>query len=93
MSTHRTTKESRSKKWLVGLVVIAGLLVSSTAMAQDKPKTKFYDFDDMLVEGEFKEPDIMKERARDRANFQRLSNLKKSFLPKVRKTTEERALK
>ena len=79
---------------IVGLLVLVVLtVVSSSAFAQDSDvKTKFYNFDDMLIDGQLKTPDVMKERAREKAKFKRLLSLKKSFLPKVRETAEERAL-
>ncbi|MFB6352282.1 MAG: hypothetical protein ABEN55_13110, partial [Bradymonadaceae bacterium] len=59
----------------------------------DGQKSKFYDFDDMLVDGELKTPDIHRTEARGEAKFERLLELKKSFLPKVQQSTEEDALK
>ena len=46
----------------------------------------------MLIDGQFKKPDIMKQKAREKAKFNRLSKLKKDFLPKVVETSEEQAL-
>lgn len=78
---------------IVGLVVFAVLMTASaSAFAQDETKTKFYDFDDMLIDGQLKSPDILKTKAREKARFKRLLSLKKSFLPKLRDTAEEQAL-
>ncbi len=79
---------------IVGSAVFVIAMVSaSVAFAQDgETKTKFYDFDDMLIDGELKTPDLFKDQAREKAKFRRLLNLKKSFLPKVRESAEERAL-
>jgi hypothetical protein len=46
----------------------------------------------MLIDGQFKKPDIMKEKAREKAGFNRLLKLKKKFLPKVLETSQEQAL-
>ena len=80
----------------IGLVIALG---SVNAFAQDGgggggggEKSKFYDFDDMLVDGELKTPDIQRTEARGEAKFERLLELKKSFLPKVQQSTEEDAL-
>ncbi len=76
-------------------LMMVGVLLGAAApaMAQDgEPKTKFYNFDDMLIDGQLKTPDLLKAQARDKAKFKRLLSLKKSFLPKVRETAEERAL-
>lgn len=81
----------------IALMVVAGIMgVAPGAFAQDEggeeTRTKFYNFDDMLIDGQFKKPDIMKQKAREKAKFRRLSKLKKGFLPKVVETSEEQAL-
>ena len=71
------------------------MLFSANAFAQDSGETtrsKFYDFNDMLVDGRLKTPDLMKTDARGKAKFNRLLQLKKSFIPKIRESTEEAAL-
>lgn len=80
---------------LVGVVSVAAMvMLSSLAFAQDEgeTRTKFYNFDDMLIDGQLKTPDLLRQGARDKAKFKRLLELKKSFLPKVRETAEERSL-
>lgn len=79
---------------VVGLMVLVATIgMSSSAFAQDgETKTKFYDFDDMLIDGQLKTPDLLKSEAREKAKFKRLLSLKKSFLPKIRESAEERAL-
>ncbi len=77
----------------IGLIVVTAIMMTaSVAFAQDDTKTKFYNFDDMLIDGQIKVPDAMKTEAREKAKFKRLLSLKKSFLPKVRETAEESAL-
>ena len=83
------------KQLIVMMVLGATALLSpGAAQAQDaeEPRTKFYNFDDMLIDGEFKKPDIMKNKAREKAGFKRLVDLKKNFLPKVIETSQEQAL-
>ena len=85
------------RRFTTVLVAIVIALFSLSAFAQDGgdggTKSKFYDFDDMLVDGELKTPDIHRSEARGQAKFKRLLDLKKSFLPKVQESTEEDALK
>lgn len=80
----------------IGLIVaLAFVLSSASAFAQDEggePRSKFYNFDDMLVDGQLKTPDMIKNQARGRAQFERLLKLKKSFMPKIKESTEEAAL-
>jgi len=83
------------KKTLLAAVVAALALTFGVgpAMAQDgQVKEKFYNFDDMLIDGEFQRPEGMYENARDKAKFDRLLKLKKSFLPKIQETAHEDAL-
>ncbi len=82
---------------------IAVLLLSAPAVAQDNQgggggdgggdeKSKFYDFGDMVVDGELQTPEVQRTEARGQAKFERLLDLKKSFLSKVQESTEEEAL-
>ncbi len=81
---------------MIGLIVaLAFVLGSANAFAQDEggdTRSKFYNFDDMLVDGQLKTPDLIKNQARGKAQFKRLLNLKKSFMPKIEESTEEAAL-
>ena len=83
------------------LVVLAALVVvglSGAAFAQDggggdgETRTKFYDFNDMMVDGELQKPKVQRAEARGSAKFERLLDLKKSFLPKVQQSAKEDAL-
>ena len=80
------------RKVLSGLVLGLLVVLGSPALAQDDTRSKFYNFDDMLIDGQLKTPDLMKAEAREKAQFKRLLDLKKSFIPKVRETAEESAL-
>mgnify|MGYP004113398807 CR=1 FL=1 len=56
-------------------------------------KTKFYNFDDLLINGEYKKPQIMYTDARQKVRFERLLKLKKDFLPKLESTKSDPSLK
>lgn len=83
------------RMFIMVVMSIAGLVsVASTASAQEtETKSKFYDFDDMLIDGQLKKPDLFQSGAKDTAKFKRLLSLKRSFLSKVRESTSEDALK
>tara|TARA_Y100001938_G_C8090400_1_gene434678 strand:- start:1972 stop:2226 length:255 start_codon:yes stop_codon:yes gene_type:complete len=67
------------------------LLVSS---AHGKPpKSKFYDFNEQLIDGEIKKPTSLYTDARQKVKFDRLLRLKKSFMPELFKTAKERVFK
>ena len=61
--------------------------------AGKQPKSKFYDFNDQIIDGEIKKPTTLYTDARDRVKFDRLMNLKKSFLPKLFATAKEKVFK
>ena len=68
------------------------LLVPLIAQADDV-KTKFYDFDDLLINGEYKKPQIMYNDTQAKVRFQRLLKLKKNFLENLRKTEKDASLR
>lgn len=71
------------------------LFFSSSALANPEPstKTKFYNFDDLLINGEYKKPQILYTDARQKVKFERLLKLKKDFLPKLKNTQRDPALR
>ena len=73
--------------------ITAAILLSSAATAAPPSKSKFYDFGDQVIDGEIKKPvgDYISDR--ERARFDRLSNLKKSFLPKMYLTSKNKIFK
>ena len=60
---------------------------------ETNPKTKFYDFDDLLINGEYKKPQIMYNDARSKVRFERLFNIKKDFLKKLRQSEKDASLR
>ena len=82
------------KRVLSLVVVILGMLAFiSFGYSQEDVKTKFYNFDDMLIDGEFKKPTGMHTSAREEARFKNLLKLKKSFLDRIEETSKVDALK
>jgi len=56
-------------------------------------KQKFYDFGEQLINGELRKPTALYTDARRRAKFERLLELKKSFLPKLFDTAKNKVFK
>lgn len=56
-------------------------------------KTKFYNFDDLLINGEYKKPQVLYTDARQKVQFEKLLKLKKDFLPKLKSTNKDPSLK
>ena len=62
------------------LMLIAALMLaigSTQAIAQDggDVKTKFYNFDDLLIDGQYKKPQVLYTDARQKVKFERLLKL------------------
>lgn len=64
-----------------------------SASVSATPKTKFYDFDDLLINGEYKKPQIMYNDARTKVRFERLLKLRKDFLERLRSTKRDKSLR
>jgi hypothetical protein len=56
-------------------------------------KSKFYDFNDQLIDGVIRKPTSLYLDVRQKAKFVRLLRLKKSFLPDLFKTAKESLFK
>ena len=76
------------------LLVIVISLVAVSAYGQTKPtKTKFYNFDDLLINGEYRKPQVLYTDARQKVKFDRLLKLKKSFIPELMKSAKEKTFR
>ena len=62
-------------------------------VAHANPKTKFYDFDDLLINGEYKKPQIMYNDTQSKVKFEKLLKLKKDLLKKLRETKRDTSLR
>jgi len=69
------------------------LFVATSAFAQSKPKSKFYDFGEQVIDGEIKKPTALYTDSKKKVKFDRLLKLKKSFIPELLKTSEEKTFK
>tara|TARA_R100001440_G_scaffold69619_1_gene91590 strand:- start:26 stop:286 length:261 start_codon:yes stop_codon:yes gene_type:complete len=75
------------------IFIIVLLTLSFSSIAAPPKKSKFYDFGDQMIDGEIKKPTGQYINSRDRARFDRLLSLKKSFLPKMFLTSKEKIFK
>ena len=79
---------------LASLFIILLILMGAHPVYSNPPvKSKFYDFNDQLINGEIRRPTTLYTDVRTRAKFERLLKLKKSFLPKLFETARERVFK
>jgi hypothetical protein len=80
--------------YTLGIIFALGLpWLCPNALANPPVKSKFYDFNEQLINGEIRKPTVIYTNARTRAKFDRLLKLKKSFLPQLFKTAKERVFK
>jgi len=80
------------------ILFVAMLLVGLSYPAQAKPpnepiRTKFYDFGELLIDGEVKKPKGLLIEERTSPEFGRLLRLKKSFLPSLMETAREKVFR
>ena len=75
------------------LLVIGGSPTVAIAQDANNTKTKFYNFDDLLIDGQYKKPKVLYTDARQKVKFERLLKLKKEFLPKLKATAKDAALR
>ena len=66
---------------------------AGTGLAADKVKSKFYDFSEMLIDGEIKKPTALYTDSRSKVQFDRLLKLKKSFLEALKATGRDEVFK
>tara|TARA_Y100000310_G_C20217420_1_gene594160 strand:- start:10 stop:237 length:228 start_codon:yes stop_codon:yes gene_type:complete len=69
------------------------IFLNAAAITAKQPKSKFYDFNEQIIDGEIKKPTTLYTNSRQRVKFDRLLKLKKSFLPKLFNTAKERVFK
>lgn len=80
-------------RWF-GVLSLLGLMSAGPAFAQqskvekDKRKTSI-DFEDELIQGEVKKPELFYLLQKKQFNFKRLIKLREDFLPEMRRTSDD----
>ena len=69
------------------------LMLGNEVHAQQKPKSKFYDFGEQVIDGEIKKPTALYTDSKKKVQFDRLLKLKKSFISDLMNTSKERTFK
>jgi len=80
-------------KYIISFLVFIFIILNATAAVTAKTRSKFYDFNEQLIDGEIKKPTTLYTDARDKVRFDRLLRLKKSFLPELFDTAKESVFK
>ncbi len=81
------------KRLVSVMMVVAALVVITSPTMASSPTAKFYDFSDQLIDGEIKKPTTLYTDSRQQVKFDRLLNLKKSFIKALLATSKERVFK
>jgi hypothetical protein len=63
--------------------------IAAAAPPKTDARAKFYNFDEMLIDGEIKKPQALYVNPRRRAKFGKLLKLKKSFIDKLFQTAKD----
>ena len=81
--------------FLLGILIAFFIALDSVIAANAKtpPKSKFYDFNEQLIDGEVKKPTTLYTDARKQVRFDRLLKLKRSFIPDLLNTAKEKVFK
>ena len=69
------------------------VMLGNEALAQSKPKSKFYDFGEQVIDGEIKKPTALYTDSKRKVQFDRLLKLKKTFIPDLMNTSKERTFR
>ena len=69
------------------------IMLGNEALAQSKPKSKFYDFGAQIIDGEIKKPTALYTDSKKKVQFDRLLKLKKTFIPDLMQTAKEKTFR
>lgn len=84
----------RALPWLLVSLFFAASMGTAWAQSEgDSVKTKFYDFDDLLVDGAYKKPQVLFTDGRQKLKFDRLMKLQRDFLPQLKATSKDASLR
>ena len=70
-------------------------MMSGTAYGEDggAVEEKLYNFDDMLIDGAFRDPQGMFERARAEAKFEGVLRLERSYMQRLEEDAQESSMR
>jgi len=80
-------------KKLIMIIVISFFCFAAYAAPPKEQRSKFYNFDEQLIDGQIRKPIVLYANARAKVKFERLLSLKKSFLNKMFETSKHNVFK
>ena len=78
-------------RYLLTIALIS--LCAQSAWAQEDSKIKFYDFDDLLINGQYQKPTVLYTDSKKKVKFAKLLTLKKEFLKRLQDTAQDSSLR
>jgi len=87
------TEEVMALKLIRFFTILLLAILPSTVYADGEIEEKLYNFDDMLIDGAFRDPQGMFERARSEAEFEGALKLERSFMDGVQEDTLETSMR
>ena len=70
------------------------IFIPALGFAQDNAvEERLYNFDDMLIDGSFRDPQGMYERARAEATFESVLDLERSFINRLEENAQESSMR
>lgn len=79
--------------YVIFVYIIINALMITEVSAKNKIKTKFYNFDDLLINGEYKKPQLLYIDTKQKIKFEKLLKLKKDLLPRLKDTQRDPSLR
>ena len=77
----------------MGLLIYSLSYTSHALAKKPSPKAKFYNFEEQLIDGQVRTPSFTYFNLREKARFERLLRLKKSFMRKLFETSRNPVFK
>lgn len=77
---------------IAGSLILAPVFAQAQDGGEEGPATMFYDFNDMLIDGDLLRPDGMFANERARAQFGSLLSLRRSFIQEIEEAAHEGGL-
>ena len=83
----------QGKYCMKNLVILVLVLIMSQTVSAQEANTKFYNFDDLLINGAYQKPAVLLTDSRKKLKFEKLLNLKKEFLDRIKDTAKDKSLR
>ena len=77
----------------IGTTFALSAMANPPSNSESNTRSKFYDFGDQVIDGQIRQPTVTFTDGRERAKFNRLLRLKRSFLPNLFATSKERVFR